>query len=1002
VYGIVGYAGFNGVVGGQQARFTQGIWRMKPDGSKVEFLASLTNNAWGLGFSEEGHLFAGTANKDPSFYLHIPNRAYETVRGLTVKRLENIADSNRMYTATTQVRQVDHHGNYTAAAGHALYTARTWPSYYWNRAAFVAEPTGHVVGQFLLQPKGSGFAARNDASTLASSDEWTSPIAAEVGPDGQVWVIDWYNFIVQHNPIPKGFEKGKGNAYVTDLRDKRHGRIYRLVYKDGKPSQPFKLSRDEVPGLLAALQSNNQFWRMHAQRLLVERGDKSVAPELAKLVAEAPVDQIGLSPAAMHALWTMQGLGLLDAGDATATAAATAALKHKVPGTRKAAVDVLPRTEAGLAALLSNNLLNDADPQVRKSALLAMAEMPQRDPGRAARPCTRRWPAGVGDDRWLADAATIAAARHDAGFLRAALTAFKVPEGSTDAPKADAAANLIRNGSFEDRPCGGGRRQRRAPAAGGAPPLQRRGHAGAVRPPSPAPARTRSCSRAQTGPTRAGTPTSRRGEHAVQAVGLDQDGRPQAGPQRPRGAAERPRDRVPHAGRHRHDRLAAGRDDVQHRAADPRVDQLPVRRVRAGDRHGLLRRRRTDQEWGDRRPAGRDRPGARGGHRHYAQRSPKESVVQTLSALRTAQPQMALVVIDALSASWPEGAEGAPKLTDADAAELKAVMAALPPAGKDRLLALAGKWGRADLFTEAMAAAVKDLTVRLDDATRPPAARAEAARRLITVADTPETVSAITKHVNAQSGPEVQRDLLSALADSRSPAVGEQLVANWLKLSPAAQKAALPILLRREAWARSLLAGVKANAISGKDVLPQQWQALTSHPNPQIAGLASEIQKSSGQAVSADRKAIVDKLLPLAAKAGDAKKGLAVYERNCQVCHQMGDKGGKVGPDLTGVGARPKSDLLIEVVDPNRSVEGTVPAVVGQDRGRRDHRPAAEREPDVGRDHRRGRTVHALQRNQIKRLEASDRSVMPEGFEAIPAEELADLLEFLSTSKAKH
>ena len=46
---------------------------------------------------------------------------------------------------------------------------------------------------------------------------------AQVGPDGHVWVIDWYNFIVQHNPTPAGYETGRGNAYETPLRDKQHG-----------------------------------------------------------------------------------------------------------------------------------------------------------------------------------------------------------------------------------------------------------------------------------------------------------------------------------------------------------------------------------------------------------------------------------------------------------------------------------------------------------------------------------------------------------------------------------------------------------------------------------------------------------------------------------------------------------------------------------------------------------------------------------------------------------
>src|SRR5262249_17041662 len=80
---------------------------------------------------------------------------------------------------------------------------------------------------------GSNFRSSNPFNLVASDDEWTAPIMAEVGPDGCVWVIDWYNYIVQHNPTPPGFTTGKGNAYLTDLRDKTHGRIYRIVY-DGK------------------------------------------------------------------------------------------------------------------------------------------------------------------------------------------------------------------------------------------------------------------------------------------------------------------------------------------------------------------------------------------------------------------------------------------------------------------------------------------------------------------------------------------------------------------------------------------------------------------------------------------------------------------------------------------------------------------------------------------------------------------------------------------------
>ena len=94
---------------------------------------------------------------------------------------------------------------------------------------------------------------------------------SEVGPDGNVWVIDWYNYIVQHNPTPRGFKTGKGNAYETDLRDKKHGRIYRVVYGDEK-DKPFTLEDASPEKLVATLKHPTMLWRKHAQRLLVERG----------------------------------------------------------------------------------------------------------------------------------------------------------------------------------------------------------------------------------------------------------------------------------------------------------------------------------------------------------------------------------------------------------------------------------------------------------------------------------------------------------------------------------------------------------------------------------------------------------------------------------------------------------------------------------------------------------------------------------------------------------
>src|SRR5207237_3922764 len=129
---------------------------------------------------------------------------------------------------------------------------------------------------------------------------------AEVGPDGNVWVIDWYNYIVQHNPTPAGFRTGRGAAYQTELRDKKYGRIYRVVY-EGKVARQgakrFSLAGATPQKLVEALKHDNMFWRKHAQRLLVERGRQDVLPALFVLARDPSVDEIGLNTGVIHALW---------------------------------------------------------------------------------------------------------------------------------------------------------------------------------------------------------------------------------------------------------------------------------------------------------------------------------------------------------------------------------------------------------------------------------------------------------------------------------------------------------------------------------------------------------------------------------------------------------------------------------------------------------------------------------------------------------------------------
>ena len=445
VYGAVGYAGFNGTVGGERHNFRQGFYRFKVEANefkaeanefkaeanefkaeanefkaeanefkaeasgdrkvagvplrvtKLEFLRSTSNNTWGLAFNESGELFGSTANGCPIVHMPVPNRYYEKVRGLNPTVLPNIAPDFLFRPITDKVRQVDWHGGFTAASNIAVYTARTYPPEYWNRTAFISEPTGHLTATMTLQPDGGSFKAKYGWNLLASDDEWCAPIDAQVGPDGHVWVIDWYNYIVQHNPTPAGFTTGRGNAYETPLRDKTHGRIYRVVYTKAKPEARVNLKGATPEKLVETLKHHNLTWRLHAQRLLIERGQDDVVPALMKLLEDPTVDATGLNAGAVHAIGTLSGLKPdLFRQNRSLT---RRAVGHPSPAVRRAILTLTPAlTDPQLftdpapladpappaqpAATGIEKLIDartEADPAVRLAAFLKLADLAPAD-----------------------------------------------------------------------------------------------------------------------------------------------------------------------------------------------------------------------------------------------------------------------------------------------------------------------------------------------------------------------------------------------------------------------------------------------------------------------------------------------------------------------------------------------------------------------------------------------------------------------------------------------
>ena len=421
IWGTVGYSGYRGTLDGQPNRFGQGVFRMESDGSQVTFLHQFNNNTWGLGFNSLGDIFGSTANNNPSFFCGFPVSGYQGARGVSATM---IASSPDFHPITPNVRQVDAFGRYTAGAGHALATSTSFPPSWRDSMAFVAGPTGHLLGGYQMVRDGSGFAAKNAFSIVASADEWFSPVAAEVGPDGALWIADWYNFIIQHNPTPSsqrgGYdaENGRGNAHINPNRDRQHGRIYRLVWQDAAAPHTTDLSHADEGELVDALGDDNLFWRLTAQRLLVEYQQSSRASELRNLVSKGGV-------AGIHALWTLKGLGKLD------KELHQAALLSADSGVRQNAVRALDADAESAQLLFDSAVLVDPELSIRREALVKMAHF---DDSRTLRRIVQQMFVSPEnrDDPWIANALKTLAGRYDIAI------------GNRDLGE-----NLFTNGSFE-------------------------------------------------------------------------------------------------------------------------------------------------------------------------------------------------------------------------------------------------------------------------------------------------------------------------------------------------------------------------------------------------------------------------------------------------------------------------------------------------------------------------------------------------------------------------
>lgn len=268
------------------------VWRFHPTRRTFEVFAWGTSNPWGLDFDERGQAFV-TACVIPHLYHVIPGARYVRQAGAhfdahAYAEIATIAD-HRHY-----VGGVPHDGNgrsESAGGGHAhcgalIYRGGAFPKSY-DGALFMGNIHGNRVNVDRLEARGSSYVGRHDADFLLSNDAWFRAINMEYGPDGSVYLIDWYD---------------RQACHLNDEKvwDRTNGRLYRVSY--GAPKSRAVDLRAMTSAQLVEFQLDpNEWYARAAQLVLAERGaDEDVRARL-----EARFRAKDATAVRLRALWTL-------------------------------------------------------------------------------------------------------------------------------------------------------------------------------------------------------------------------------------------------------------------------------------------------------------------------------------------------------------------------------------------------------------------------------------------------------------------------------------------------------------------------------------------------------------------------------------------------------------------------------------------------------------------------------------------------------------------------
>jgi putative heme-binding domain-containing protein len=265
--------------------FTCALWRVHPRTHEFQVFCEGTSNPYGLVWDPEGSALVSACHWATDHVFHFVETAYYQ------------RQAGPYPPFTIPIGSITNHSHQkTAYCGLCYFDSDSYPEKY-RRRLYMGNIHGGCINVDVLRRNGSTYLSEGEPDFLTANDAWFMPVAQKLGPDGCLYVLDWYD----------RYHCSQDAARDPGGVDRLRGRLYRVRYQNTPPAGRFDLAAESDDMLIGRLGHPNLWYRETAQRLLCERNTPSIRAQLERLVEDAQAPR----QARLHALRSLIGMGKL-------------------------------------------------------------------------------------------------------------------------------------------------------------------------------------------------------------------------------------------------------------------------------------------------------------------------------------------------------------------------------------------------------------------------------------------------------------------------------------------------------------------------------------------------------------------------------------------------------------------------------------------------------------------------------------------------------------------